>query len=178
MSLIGLYTGYERRLNLVFLVIVLILFGFSGLWAQPFRKATILLRHETTQPAKYLAAKAGISQIGLLRVGLAIISFAAARSAIANGFRAGAKQAGCFVALAKPICDNFVRSKAASETVQNRYVENQELCRDTKSIAGDFGELIKCTVTIIDTGNSGTLPDKVIATNDKAPTKSKAKRHE
>jgi hypothetical protein len=133
----------------VFLVIVLILFGFSGLWVQPLRKATILLSGKAPQPAKYLAAKAGNLQMGLLRVELASIRFAEVRSAIANGFRAVANVADYVAAMAKPISRDFGSGKAVSETLQSRYFGNRELSSDTKSIMRDFGDLIKCTVTVI-----------------------------
>lgn len=133
----------------MFLVIVLILFGYSGLGVQPLRKATILLRHETAEPAKYFAAKAGIAQMGLLHVELASIRFAEVRSAVANGFRAVANVADYVAAVAKPTFRDFGNSKAASETLQSRYVKNGELSRESKSIMRDFGDVIKCTVTII-----------------------------
>jgi hypothetical protein len=124
---------------------VLILFGFSGLWVQPLRKATILLSGKAPQPAKYLAAKAGISQVLPRRVALA----STIRSAIDNACRVAANVAGCFATLTIPICGNFVRSKAASATVQSRYIKNGELSRESKSIMRDFGDVIKCTVTVI-----------------------------
>ena len=132
-----------------FLVILLILIGFCGLWGQPLWKATVLLKDEATQPVKHFAAKAGISQVHLRRVALASTIFAAIRSVITNGCRAVANTASCFAALAKPIFRDLGSGKAVSETLQSRYVGNRELSTDTKSIMKRFGDIIKCTVTVI-----------------------------
>lgn len=132
----------------MFLVILLILFGFFELWRQPLLNATILLKDEAKQPIKSFGKNAEILQMGLCDIALKSISFAMARSVMANGYQAVANAAGCLAALAKPIFRDLGSGKTVRETLQNRYFENQELSRDTKSIMTDFGDRIKCTVTI------------------------------
>ena len=91
----------------MFLVILLILFGFFELWRQPLWNATILLKDEAKQPIKSFGKNAEILQMGLCDIALKSISFAMARSVMANGYQAVSNAAGCLAALAKPIFRDF-----------------------------------------------------------------------
>jgi hypothetical protein len=129
----------------VFLVILLILFGFC---AQTLGKAIILPKRGATQPAKHFGANAGISQRDLRRVALASISVATARSVIANGYQVVANAAACFEARAKTLFPNLGDNKAVSGVWHGGYVRNRELGSGTTNIMNRFGDAIECSVTV------------------------------
>ena len=127
----------------MFLVIVLILFGFWGILGQSSRKVTTLLRGESAQPTKPFSEYAGILQVDLHGVTFGTISFATIVSVLANAYQAVTNAAGCLITLARPIFCNFGNSEAVSEASRSRYVRNRELSRGTKSIMRNFSDTNK-----------------------------------
>ena len=115
----------------MFLVILLILFGFFELWRQPLWNATILLRGETTQPTKSFGENLEISQVDPRGVALSPVRFAAVKRLTTNGYQAVASAVGYLAALAKP---NLVNNSAVSKESRSLYFRNRELGRGAKRI--------------------------------------------
>jgi hypothetical protein len=68
---------------------------------------------------------------------------------IANVYQAVANAADCFKAMTKPISGDFGSGNAVNETLQSRCDGIRESSRDTNGFIRDFGDVIKCTVTLI-----------------------------
>jgi hypothetical protein len=124
----------------VFLVILLLLFYFWRFLGQRLCKTIVFLTGEVTHPAKSFRTNGGVSQLDLRRLVLTSISFATARSVIANGYQAAVNAAGYFAVLARP---NSGSNTAVSESSHNGYVRNRELSRGTKCIMRRFRDAIK-----------------------------------
>jgi hypothetical protein len=159
MLVLGLYTGYERRSILVFLVIKLILLGFLALLGRQLRNASVFLRRDVAHCGKLFSNNEGILQAQLCRVVVHIIWLAKSKNMIGSGYQSFADTTSCLAALAPSF---FCRSGCGRAVVgawKSRYVKNRQICNRANSMMKENGQAIerKVAATSITNFNQAIL---------------------
>lgn len=117
----GLDTPYERRSNLIFLVILLIFIWFLGLLGLSLRKGITLRSGEAAQPLKSFSKCAGTMSAQPLKFDLLSISLDPAKNIITRGYQALTNLPGFLVGLTKSPLYKFNSVKLVREAWQTKH---------------------------------------------------------
>ena len=134
---------------MVFLAIVLILFGFWKLLGRQLHKLLIWCEGSANRRIKSFSNRGGTLPVQLNHIAAPSMSLTTDKSVIADLRQADTILAGYLVCLTKSLFYKLRSNDAASETRQTRKVIDREAGMQTYGKMMNIGEIIKCTVTVI-----------------------------